>query len=75
MASNAPVTGTASDTDLQVCVVCGMGSHRKDWRNKAAVGGKVFVACDNHSAAEVNAAAAKAAQASPAAPNGGTKVN
>lgn len=35
-------------TDVFNCVVCGMGSHRKDWVNKYEVNGAIAVACDNH---------------------------
>jgi hypothetical protein len=50
----------------QKCVVCGQGSHRSDWVKTATVGGKKFVACDNHVQADVDAAAKKAAGAAPA---------
>lgn len=58
------------------CIVCGIGSHRLDWQDKAQP------ACDSHSAAEIQAAiAAKAAKGPqlvpPAAtptPTGGTPI-
>lgn len=59
MASQA--SPVVDNSGIQYCVVCGMGSHRKDWIKKAAVGGKVYVACDSHSQSDVQAAAVAAA--------------
>jgi hypothetical protein len=60
-------------SDLQVCVVCGAGSHRTDWLNKL----NGFVACDNHSKADF-VKAVQAAQApkpvTPPAPPAGVPI-
>jgi hypothetical protein len=36
----------------KACIVCGKGSHRTDWINK----GEDYVACDNHTPAEIKKA-------------------
>lgn len=48
------------------CVVCGLGSHRKDWQDKDVV------ACDSHSKDEVTAAQKEAAKAQTPAPPAST---
>jgi hypothetical protein len=52
--------------DVRFCVVCGNGSHRKDWVNKSGN----FVACDHHTKDEFSKAlteAVKKTEAPPAA--------
>lgn len=42
--------------ETKFCVVCGQGSTRTDWINKSGD----YVACDNHTAAQVAQAVSKA---------------
>lgn len=51
----------ALEEGVKLCVVCGNGSHRTDWKNVSKDG--KFVACDNHTAQEFNAAIKAAVEA------------
>ena len=55
---------SVSEAGIKYCVVCGAGSHRKDWVNK--VGNSV--ACDSHSRDEVARAVAASTTKAPSAP-------
>lgn len=48
----------ALNEKVKFCVVCGAGSHREDWQKAAK-----YVACDNHTPAEVKAASDSADKA------------
>lgn len=51
----------SSTVTEKACIVCGMGSHRTDWKTTGTLPtGDSYVACDSHSAKEVSAVIAKA---------------
>ena len=43
---------TTQPTAHKICVVCGQGSNRTDWKNSAVRNGETFVGCDSHTKEE-----------------------
>lgn len=64
-----PQSGAAAPaaSGVQKCVVCGAASHRTDWINK----GNGYVACDNHTPAQITTATQAKAAPTPAIASGG----
>jgi hypothetical protein len=43
---------TGNGSAHKICVVCGQGSNRTDWKNQAVRNGETFVGCDHHTKEE-----------------------